>query len=52
MLNFGEDLRKGKQPEDFKKEEGEAGKKRELELQSAWVCKAVDFLFFLTAKRR
>lgn len=52
MLSFGEDLMKGKQAEDFKKGEGEAGKKCEQELQSVWVCKAVDFLLFLRPKRR
>jgi len=52
MLSFGEDLMKGDQVEDFKKEDREAGKKCEQELQSVWVCKAVNFLFFLRRKRR
>lgn len=42
---------KGQQPF-FKKRVGEAGKKCEQELQSVWVCKAVDFLLFLRPKRR
>lgn len=46
MLSFGEVLMKRKQQEDFKKGKGKAGKKGEQELQSMWVCKAVDFLLF------
>lgn len=42
---------KGKQPNDFQKGEGEAGKKCKQELQRVWVCKVVDFLFFETKEK-
>lgn len=42
---------KGKQTEHFLEGEGETGKKCKQELQSVWVCKAVDFLTLFGTKK-